>query len=258
MRQIRQLVLSGLLGGLGSLLLSVPCVYFFRERATNWVVVIAAASGLAFSWWFSRQVKIRGVRLGLAGIAAEISALLKLGLVFMISALVSTGVAYTVRALIFRKIGKEDAGFYQAAWAIGGYYVGFILQAMGSDFYPRLTAVSRNNEECNRLVNEQSEIGLLLAGPGILATLTFAPWVIQIFYSGRFGPAVEILRWISLGMLLRVIGWPMGFIVIAKGAKKLFLTSELTMGVVQIAFVWIGLSIFGLNGAGIALPWWQN
>jgi PST family polysaccharide transporter len=252
MRQIRHLALSGILGGIGSLLLSIPCVCFFRERATNWVVVIAAATGLIFSWWFSRRVRIQRVSLGLAGIAAEISALLKLGLVFMTSALVTTGVAYTVRALIFRKFGEAAAGFYQAAWAIGGYYVGFILQAMGSDFYPRLTAVARNNEECNRLVNEQSEIGLLLAGPGILATLTFAPWVIQLFYSGRFGPAVEILRWISLGMLLRVIGWPMGFIVVAKGAKTLFLASELVNGVVQIAFVWLGLTLFGLRGTGIA------
>jgi hypothetical protein len=33
--------------------------------------------------------------------------------------------------------------------------------------------------ECNRLVNEQAEVGLLLAGPGVIATLTFAPLVIQ-------------------------------------------------------------------------------
>ena len=44
-------------------------------------------------------------------------------------------------------------------------YVGFILQAMGSDFYPRLTAVADDHAECNRLVNEQAQIGLLLAGP---------------------------------------------------------------------------------------------
>jgi len=252
MRQIRHLALAGVCGTFGGLLASLPCIYFLREKGVHWVVVIAAGAGLVSSWWFSRQVRIEPVALGIPAVTAEISALVKLGLVFMTSALVTTGVAYAVRAIIVRKFGEADAGFYQAAWAIGGYYVGFILQAMGADFYPRLTAVARDNTECNRLVNEQSEIGLLLAGPGIIATLTFAPWVINLFYTGKFGPAVEILRWISLGMFLRVIGWPMGFIVIAKGAKRLFFASEIVNGIVQIAFVWAGLRVFGLRGAGVA------
>ena len=91
---------------------------------------------------------------------------------------------------------------------------------MGADFFPRLTAVAQDNSECNRLVNEQAEVGLLLAGPGVLGTLTFAPLVIQLFYSARFGPAVEILRWICLGMMLRVASWPMGYILLAKGARQ--------------------------------------
>ena len=57
---------------------------------------------------------------------------------------------------------------------------------MGADFYPRLTAVADDHKECNRLVNEQAEVGLLLAGPGVIATLTFAPLVIWLFYSSAF------------------------------------------------------------------------
>ena len=109
---------------------------------------------------------------------------------------------------------------------------------MGADFYPRLTAVASDNAECNRLVNEQAEIGLLLAGPGVLATLTFAPLVIALFYSAKFGPAVEILRWICLGMTLRVASWPMGFILLAKGARKTFFWSEL---LINLDFPWTGL-----------------
>ena len=92
------------------------------------------------------------------------------------------GVAYLVRIIVLRRFGEDAAGFYQAAWTLGGLYVGFILQAMGADFYPRLTVVANNPCECNRLVNEQAEVGLLIAGPGVLGTLTFASLVIQVFY----------------------------------------------------------------------------
>jgi len=82
-----------------------------------------------------------------------------------------------------------------------------------------LTASANDNPACNRLVNEQTRVGLLLAGPGVLGTLTFAPVVIALFYSGKFGAAVGILRWICLGTTLQVITWPMSFIIVAKGSR---------------------------------------
>jgi PST family polysaccharide transporter len=162
------------------------------------------------------------------------------------------GVAYLVRIIVLRRIGEDAAGFYQAAWTLGGLYVGFILQAMGADFYPRLTVVANDPAKCNRLVNEQAEVGLLIAGPGVLGTLTFASLVIQVFYSDKFSPAVEILRWICLGMMLRVACWPMGFIPIAKGARQTFFWTELVGNFLQVALIHFCVLRFGLSGTGIA------
>ena len=92
----------------------------------------------------------------------------------------------------------------------------------------------------------------MLAGPGVIATLTFAPLVIALFYSAKFTAAVGILRWICLGMTLRVITWPMGFIIVAKGERKIFFFTELAWTVVNVSLSWICVRFFGLNGAGIA------
>jgi PST family polysaccharide transporter len=170
----------------------------------------------------------------------------------MATGLMSFGVAYLVRIIVRSGISLEAAGNYNAAWMLGGLYVGIVLQAMGADFFPRLTAAATDNRECNRLVNEQAEMSLLLAAPGILGTLTFTPLVIQVLASDKFQPAVEILRWICLGMMLRVASWPMGFILLAKNARKLFFWSELLTGAVSLALVWLGVKRFGLNGTGMA------
>ena len=148
--------------------------------------------------------------------------------------------------------GSAAAGLYQSAWALGGLYVGFILQAMGSDFYPRLTAVADDHVECNRLVNEQAQIGLLLAGPGVIATLTFAPLVIAVFYASTFHGAVEPLRWICLGMALRVVAWPMGYIMLAKGARGLFFWTEIAATVVHVGLAFLLVRPLGLAGATMA------
>ena len=182
----------------------------------------------------------------------EAGALLKLGSVFMASAVLTTGAAYAIRILVRNNIGLEAAGLYQSAWSIGGLYVGFILQAMGSDFYPRLTAVANDDTECNRLVNEQAQIGLLLAGPGVIATLTFAPLVIALFYAATFVAAVEPLRWICLGMALRVIAWPMGYIILAKGARSIFFWTEVAATVVHVGLAFMLVGRFGLAGATMA------
>ena len=170
----------------------------------------------------------------------------------MVTSLMTMGTYFLIRVILLHTMGIEAAGFYQAAWVLGGLYIGFIVQAMGADFYPRLTAVANEHSKCGRLVNEQIEVGLLLAVPGVVATLTFAPIVLQLFYSANFGPAVEILRWLCLGMVLRVASWPMGYVLLAKGVGKMFFWIELCNDVTYLMLIWIGVKWFGLTGTGIA------
>lgn len=252
MRHIKDLAKMGVVGAFSGTLISIPVVYFLREKGVVPSLVVVAAMSIIASWWYSRKVNMHRPSMTASQVGQEAAALLKLGFAFMSSGLMTIGVAYVVRITLLRKVGIEATGLYQSAWTLGGLYVGFILQAMGADFYPRLTASAKDNTACNRLVNEQARVGLLLAGPGVIATLTFAPAVIALFYSAKFGAAVPILRWICLGTTLQVITWPMGFIIVAKGKRVLFFWSEVAWAIVAVGLAWICVRSFGLNGAGIA------
>lgn len=252
LRRIADLAKISVIGALAGTLLSIPLVYWLRERGVVPALVAVAAMTLASSWWYSRHIEIPTVSLTGDDIRRETAALLKLGFAFMSSGIMTIGVAYVVRTTVLRKIGIEATGLYQSAWTLGGLYVAFILQAMGADFYPRLTACAQEDAKCNRLVNEQVQVGLLLAGPGVLATLTGAPLAITLFYSARFLPAVDILRWICLGTLLQVVTWPIGFIIVAKARQWIFFWCEAAWAVVSLALAWFCVGAFGLKGAGIA------
>ena len=252
MRRISELARMGVLGALFGAIITIPVVYFLRERGVVPALVGIAAMSIVTSWWYSRKVQIQAPVMTAAEVRQEAAALLKLGLAFMASGFLTMGAAYAVRTMVLRMVSFEAAGYYQSAWTLGGLYVGFILQAMGADFYPRLTAVSKDNIDCNRMVNEQARVSLLLAGPGVLATITFTPLVIALFYSAKFGAAVGILRWICLGMALRVITWPMGFIIMAKGESRLFFLVDLAWTIVNVCLSWTLIRYFGVNGAGIA------
>jgi enterobacterial common antigen flippase len=251
-RRIADLARMSVLSALFGLLSSIPLVYFFRDKGVVPSLVVVAAAMILTSWWYSRKIKVPRVHVKLAQVRQEASALLKLGSAFMASGFLTMGAAYVIRITVLHKAGFEAMGLYQSAWMLGGFYVGIVLQAMGADFYPRLTASIKDHVESNRLVNEQTLVGILVAGPGVLATLTFAPLVISLLYSARFGGAVGVLRWICLGATLQVITWPMGFIIIAKGKQGFFIFSEVAWTVVAIALAWLCVTRYGVNGAGIA------
>jgi antigen flippase len=252
LRRISDLAMMGVLGSLFGTFVSIPVVYFFHEKGIVPALIIIAGMSVLTSWWYSRRTQIRSVAMSNQLVLQEATALLKLGFAFMASGLLMMGAAYAIRIIVVRKLGLEAAGLYQCAWALGGLYVGFILQSMGADFYPRLTAVSNDNAACNRLVNEQALVSLALAGPGVVATMTFAPLVIALFYSAKFMAAVGVLRWFCLGLTMQVVAWPMGFIVLAKNAQKIFLWTEAAAVSVQLGLAWIFIHYFGLVGAGMS------
>lgn len=252
MRRVADLAALGVLGALLGAVTAVGLVYAVGEAGVSASIAAAAALAFGVSWWYARKVGIARPAMTSRQLRQETAELVKLGAAFMASSLLTIGASYAVRAMVLHLEGLEAAGYYSAAWTLGGLYVGIVLQAMGADFYPRLVGAISTHAECNRLVNEQTRISLLLAGPGVIATLTFAAPVISLFYSTSFVAAVDVLRWICLGVALRVITWPIGFIIVAKNNRLVFVAAELAWTVVNVGLTWICVRRFGLEGAGIA------
>lgn len=251
-RRIRDLALLNITGAVLSTGLSIPIVYFLREQGIVPLLIAVAFFTLLASWWYARKARIAWVALRRDEAWVEVRALLGMGAAFMVSGLLTTGVGYVTRLMILRQANLEAAGYFQAAWNLSTVYVGFILSAMAADYYPRLTGIADNHEALNRLVNEQTSSALLMALPGLLATVTFAPWVIAVLYSGEFTPAGEILRWQVLGVFGRVVLWPAGYVLLAKGRARTFMLTEIATNAVHLLLIWFGLKWFGLPGLGMA------
>lgn len=251
LRRIRDMAEKISFDALLGLPIALTLMAIWGLKAIVPMICATALVSLTVTWWFSRRVEVAPVQLSWRETWTEAFPMLKLGLVFMSSGLVTTAVAFLIRLMIIRMLGLEASGIYSAAWTLSSYYVGFILSAMGADFYPRLTGVNKNNVEVNRLVNEQAEVGLLIALPGIFATLGLAPLVISLFYTAMFLPAVEVLQWQVLGVLLRVVSWPIGYLLLAKSAKWWFFLSETASNLLLLGLTWLGIKAYGISGAGM-------
>jgi enterobacterial common antigen flippase len=252
LRRVADIARITIFGSLFGTLLSIPVVYLLRESGIVPVLIIIATTNCGASWWFAHKITFVRSPMAWADLKSEGQGLISLGLAFMASSLMSAGVMYIIRVLLIRDFSLEGVGLYQAAFTLSGMYIGIILNAMGMDYYPRLAAVADDHETCNQMIRQQTEIGLLMATPAIIATLLFAPLVIKLFYSRMFISAYGVLRWQILGVFLRVVSWPVGYIILAKGKALVFFLVEFATNATHLALMMVAIKIFGLEGAGIA------
>ena len=157
------------------------------------------------------------------------------------------------RTLIQQQLGAAAVGLFQAAWLVSVSYLGFVLQAMGADFYPRIVAAANEPQRLARLVNDQIEVALLLAAPVLLGMLGTAPWLMQLLYSRAFEPAVQVLQWQVLGDVLKVASWPIGYLLLAVNASRAYMVAEISAILVFLVALRLLLPIWGVQASGAAV-----
>jgi PST family polysaccharide transporter len=252
LRRIGDMARANVLGAVVGSILTVLIYFAFGEAGIVPAMIGSAFVALACSYWFARRVSVAPISVSWGVAWRGFQTLIGLGLAFMWSGVLGAGLDIFTRAIIVRKFGIEAAGIYQAAWALSGVFASFVLSAMSADFYPRLTAAIHDRVQARLMVNEQTEIGILLALPGLLAALAFAPLAIRLLYTPQFLPAADLLPWMALGVFGRVVSWPMGFIQLAMGASGWFATTETIFIALQalLTFWWVGHT--GTIGAAYA------
>lgn len=239
----------------GAMINTVVAIALYAWLGTKGIVPVLVSTALVtllISWCFAKRVRVESVALSWRESVMGARQLAGLGMAFMWSGVMMAGLDIFIRALITREQGIEAAGLYQAAWSLSGLFAGFILSAMGTDFYPRLAGVIHDHAQARKVVNEQMEIGILLAMPGLMGTLAFSPWLLTIFYSKEFQPGAELLPWFVLGIYGRVLSWPLGFIQLAKGSSRIFAMTETLFVLMQVGLVWCIVPRLGIRGAGYA------
>lgn len=251
-RRIKDLAKISIIGAINGTVISVPCFYLWGIQGIVPSLIFGSLAGLATSWWFARRVPVESVEMPWRESREEAGRLLRFGFPLMLSGLFGAASAYLIRIVLIRQVGLAGVGIYGAAFNLSGILAGFVLNAMGTDYYPRLTAVAHDPVRVRQEINSQTEIALLLATPALAVTLVFAPLAITVFYSGKFDGASEILRWAVFGVFGRVVSWPLGYLILAKGKGTLFLVSEILMGLIHLALIWVCTRIWGLQGTGIA------
>lgn len=242
------------IGALVATLIGLLVVWWFGRAGLIWFLIVQPLANLLAALFFIRKRPLGADRLpmGVKEIWKTWKPMARLGAVFMAGGLATTATLLLVRAIVTRELGLDAAGYFAAAWGISMTYVGFLLGAMGADYYPRLTEVIHDRDAANRLMNDQAQLGLAIGGPVLLLLIGWAPWLITLLYASTFGPAATLLQWQTVGNVLKLASWAMAFAIVAGAHARIYILMELSFNLVFLATTWLLLPIVGLEMTGVA------
>jgi len=251
-RKLKYLASANMAGSILSLLITLPLYYLYGSSGIVPALIIMGISTFFVAMYFGNKIEIPIVKVDIQEVVRKGKGMLKLGFMLSLSGLISSIVAYSVTIYISNTGGVEDVGLYNAGFQIISTYVGLVFTAMGTDYFPRLSAVAHDDEKSGELVNQQSEIAILILGPILLLFIFSINWVVIFLYSEKFIAINEMLRWSALGMFFKAASWPIGFIFLAKGDSGIFFKSELFANFYILILNIFGYKYFGLTGLGIS------
>lgn len=256
LHKVRILSLTSLAGALAGLVAGVPLYYFFGDKGIVPAMIILGLTSYAFYTYGLRKATPRHeVRFRWKEHGPMVKGMLCTGIILLASSLINTTCTWVINIFVrtFGDIG--DVGLFNAANSITLQYAGVVFTAMALDYFPRLTAAASSDDNGTmwRIVNRQSEIVALMAAPLTILLVATAPLMIRLLLTTKFLPVTELMRWLGLGIMLKAVAYPLGYIAFAKDNRKLFFWLE----AVVCNALYLGMSLlfyryFGLMGLGYA------
>lgn len=251
-RRLKDMAKAAVIGSMLGLLTSMPLYYFYGIKGIVPAMIISAVTSLLLSWYFSHKIVIERIELTYKEIYSSGLGMAKLGIFMTLAGFLASLSLYILNAFISNRAGVEQVGLYDSGWAVVGQYTGIIFAAMATDYFPRLSAIQDNNEKLKELVNQQVDAALLIMTPLLALLIITMPLVVRILYTPAFLPVVMFANLTVLGMQFKAISWALGYVYLAKGNGRLFLTIEIVSGIVALLLNILFYYLFGLNGLGIS------
>lgn len=246
-RRLRILAQANLLGASAGLLISLPIYYIWRTDGVVVAIILSSICGYFATLLFRDKQKVPPL-----SVRQEGKSIITIGAMLTISGFASTLVSYLFNIYLRSHGGLEDVGIYQSGFGLIDKYIGLIFVAMSTDYYPRLAAVHNQNTKLSSIMNQQTVVSLLILCPVITIFLPTAPLIVRLLLTKSFLPVIPFLSWAILGMIFKVVSTSMGYILIVKGAHRLFLGTELFSWSTILITNIIGYTLWGIEGIGIA------
>lgn len=251
LRYLKDLALSQIISTIAGTLITVMVVLLWGDESLAFAVGLVSIGLAIIPYFYVRKINLERVQVSFKSALIQSKDMLRLGLGFTIAGIVSTVMTFMGKSYLNSHFDIEDVGLYQASWTISNLYIGMILSAMGVDFMPRLSKVANDDARANEMINQQILFGVILGSIGVIGILLFSKIILWLVYSRGFFDASCIIRWHVLGVFLRLIAFPFGYAIMAKGKAASYAIIQVVFWVLEYLLLRLFGDTYGFDGLGV-------
>lgn len=159
-------------------------------------------------------------------------------LMLIVSAVCFPVVEIFVRSNIAESVGADAVGIWQAMIRLSGAYLSFFSVFLSFYLVPKISGENNKIQILRSVCLTMFFLSICFGGMLFFVLLIKDQLVIFVF-SENFLDVAKYLAMQMIGDYFRIMGWVIGFVVVAKAATKLYVASELFQGLIFMVMTYV-------------------
>lgn len=156
-----------------------------------------------------------------------------------------------VRGYIVDEVSSTDAGMWEGVNRISGMYLQLIISSLGIYYLPRLSELKTDKEFSVEVKHVFKVLLPFLIIASVIIYL-FRTIIITLLFTSAFNSMESLFSFQLLGDVLKMSGWILGYIMIAKAMVRAYIFTELLNYGCFVCLSILLVNWIGVKGAVIA------
>jgi O-antigen/teichoic acid export membrane protein len=251
-RKIKEIAKARIYSSLIGLFFSLPIYYIWRIDGIAYSLVLIYLINCLVIFYYSDNYKFNQKKLKFKEFITESKGIITLGFFITLSAIIMSLVNFITKSYVLSIGSIIDLGYYETGNKLVNGYISLVFVAMAKDYFPRISAVNKNNTKIEELANTQIDIALLFIFPIIVFFSVSAEFILSVLYSSDFIIVKSYIIIAVFGLIFKLVSWTLSYIILAKGESLIFFLYEIFGGFILLISNYLGFKYYGLQGLGAA------
>lgn len=152
-----------------------------------------------------------------------------------------------VRNYIGENLSWIEAGYWQAIWYISATYLMIVTTTLGVYYLPKLSEINIRAELRKELLRGYKIFMPIVIGISLII-FYLKDVIIWMLFTEDFSPIRELFLWQLVGDVMKLAGWLVAYLMIAKAMTKTFIITEIVFGISFVLLSILFVKKYGLVG----------
>jgi len=245
LEQFKKLIYLNIIGNIAGLALSVFLVYYYHLHGA--LISICVSPALLFFvsyYWVRKDLKLKWEPFHLP----LIKPLFSYSLMTLYTAVISPLVFLWIRQIIVKKVGWNEAGYWEGIQRISGIYMLFITTLVFTYFLPKLSAAEEIANKKKWIKQYLIQI-LPLFVLGLLLLYIIKNQIISLVLNDSFLPMSNYMLWQLIGDAIKSFALIFGLLFFTQRLVIAYLFTETLFFATFYFFAQKWIATFGVEGA---------